>query len=121
MKRVVKYILLGVVISAVFLSVGAWADNTPTGKTTLSGSIYCISSDGTMHGKEGVCPVDHAAHILITDDGEAYMLGGSTEILKQIRSASLKMGAKVKVEGDVSTAFRAVDVKWWEEYETVGD
>lgn len=124
MKQTRKLILPGLLMAAMlvmFYGSNALADEISTGETTLTGSIYCISADGTMHGKEGVCPIDHIAHLLITNDGNVYILSGSTSIEEQIRKAPLKASSKIKVKGRVVPKLKAVDVRWWQEYETVGD
>jgi hypothetical protein len=105
-----------------FLSSDLAANGIPTDKAILTGKIYCITAGGEMHGKEGVCTADHIAHLIITDDGRAYILGGSTEVLEQIRKAPLKASSKVKLKGVISPRHNAIRVeKWWEEYETIGD
>ena len=79
--------------------------------TTLTGTIHCIGLDGKLHIKAGVCPADHIAHVIITEDGRAVMLGGSEKMEKLIRNLSLPAGTKVKVRGQMAEELSAIDME----------
>lgn len=124
MKYRIKVIAIMAAVAAIIIALSdaeALANGVPTGQATLTGTVYCIEPDGTMHSKEGTCSADHLAHLLITDDGKVFILGGDTEVMEEIRKAPLKKGEKVKIRGEVSPEHKSIKVKWWEEYETIGD
>lgn len=81
------------------------------GKTSLTGTIHCIDNSGKMHTKAGVCPADHIAHVIITDDGRAVMLGGGEKIEKLVRELSFPAGTRVKAKGKMSDDLSAMELE----------
>ncbi len=80
-------------------------------QTTISGTIHCIDSQGNLSVKAGVCPADHIAHLLITDDGRAIMLGGGEKVEKLIRNLVIPAGTNVKISGEMGEEFNAISVE----------
>ena len=81
------------------------------GKATITGTIHCIDNSGKMHTKAGVCPADHIAHVIITDDGRAVMLGGGKKMEKLVRELSFPAGTKVKAMGKMSDELNAMELE----------
>lgn len=80
-------------------------------QTTLTGTIHCIDISGKLHVKAGVCPADHIAHVIITDDGRAVMLGGGEKMEALIRNLAIPAGTKVGVRGGYQREFSAMEVE----------
>ncbi len=91
-------------------------------KTTLTGTIHCIDTSGRLNPKAGVCPADHIAHVIITDDGRAVMLGGGEKAEQLIRNIAYPVGTKVSVRGDFMEGLSAIEVDelWFKAGEMAG-
>ncbi len=91
-------------------------------KEVLTGTIHCIDTSGKMTTKAGVCPADHIAHVIITDDGRAVMLGGGEKAEQLIRNLAYPAGTRVSVSGDVFEGLSAIEVDelWFKASEIAG-
>lgn len=91
-------------------------------KATLTGTIHCIDTSGKLHTKAGVCPADHIAHVIITDDGRAVMLGGGEKVEQLIRNLAYPAGTRVRVKGDLFEGRSAIEVDelWFKAGEFAG-
>ncbi len=113
MKQTFRQTLLVATVFALFIllhNTVAFADNSPLGKTTLSGTLYCITTDGKIHGTEGGCPDAPQAYVFITDSGVVYSLSKSTEISELISRATQKVNRLDKVRTKVSQD----QLMWWQ-------
>lgn len=81
------------------------------GEMHIEGTLYCVDATGIMHLKTGVCPAEHLAHVLITADGRAVVLGGGENADKLIRKQVVPVGAKEKVKGQMIEGVPAMKVK----------
>lgn len=91
-------------------------------KGVLTGTIHCIDSSGTMHTKAGVCPADHIAHVILTDDGRVVMLGGGKKAEQLIRNLSYPAGTKVGVRGEYFEGLSTIEMEelWFKSGEGAG-
>ncbi len=110
MKRATLLTIVVPVILAFVLAMPI-AGMAEGGSVEVTGKIYCIDTFGNMTAKDGVCPIDHIAHVIITVDGEAIMLGGGKKMEKKIRKMSYPAGTKVKVKGKRVKELNAIDVE----------
>jgi hypothetical protein len=77
-------------------------------QTVITGTIYCVDITGKMVTKAGICPAEHVAHVLITDDGRAVMLGGGEKVEKLIRNIALPAGTRVSIRGELVEELSAI-------------